>query len=72
MSSPVVSVTTNRARLPGKDGETVARIQREDLRAAASALETAHAGLTTHLYYARPLDGFVTFDPIARTPERLG
>jgi hypothetical protein len=61
-----------RARLTGKAAETVARIQREDLRAAAGALETAHAGLTTHLYYARPDDGHVTFDPVARTPERFG
>jgi len=61
-----------RARLPGKDGETVARIQREDLRAAAGALEAAHPGLTTHLYYARPHDGHVILDPVARTAERFG
>jgi hypothetical protein len=58
-----------RARFAGKHGETIARIQREDLRAAAATLETAHAGLATHLYYARPQDGLVTFDLVARTPE---
>jgi hypothetical protein len=61
-----------RARLAGKDGQTVARIQREDLRAAAGALETAHAGLTTHLYYARLHGDHVTFDSVARTSERFG
>ncbi len=58
-----------RSRHPRKDAAAIARIQREDLRAAAGALETSHAALATHLYYARPHAGLVTFDPVARTPE---
>jgi len=61
-----------RSRNPRKDPAAIARIQREDLRAAAGTIETSHANVATHLYYARPHDGRVTFDPVARTPEPFG
>lgn len=61
-----------RSRNPRKEPAAIARIQREDLRAAAGALEAAHRQLATHLYYARPHAGHVTFDPVARTPEPFG
>jgi hypothetical protein len=61
-----------RARNPRMSPTAIARVQREDLRAAAAALETSHTKLATHLYYARPHAGHVTFDPVARTPEPFG
>jgi hypothetical protein len=61
-----------RWRNPRKDPAAIARIQREDLRAAAGMLETSHARVATHLYYARPHAGHVTFEPVARTPELFG
>ena len=61
-----------RARYQAKDRAAIATIQREDLRAAAGTLAAAHAKLATHLYYARPHAGHVTFDHVARTPEHFG
>jgi hypothetical protein len=61
-----------RSRNPRKEPAAIARVQREDLRVAAGALEVSHPELATHLYYARPHAGLVTFDPVARTPEPFG
>lgn len=51
-------------KFPSKTPEQVVALQLRDLRVAAEALRRTHGQLVTHMYFARPANGHVTFEPI--------